>query len=89
MGHYISADINLALETEWDIKHVKLTKLERTLVSWRKRNLTIFGKITVLKSLALSQIINSAIVDYIPENFLKRLNKIVNEFIWNSSTEKV
>ena len=41
-----------ANKLNWDDK---IEKLKRILDNWRKRNLTFFGKVTVLKSLALSQ----------------------------------
>ena len=51
LGHYIHANNDEALETEWE---QKLLKLQKVLDSWTKRSLTIVGRVTVLKSLALS-----------------------------------
>lgn len=86
LGHYIHSVNDEALNLEWE---EKLVKLQKTLDSWSKRNLTIFGRVTVLKCLALSQIIHLSIVDSIPTKFMKSLNTIVFRFIWNKKVEKI
>ena len=86
LGHFIFKDSNTALETEWSNK---LAKLQSILNNWKKRNLTIFGKVTIFKSLALSQIIHVINVDSIPLKFLHELNKMIFQFIWGSKIEKV
>ena len=35
----------------------KVSKIETILNNWRERNLTIFGKVTIIKSLAFSQLV--------------------------------
>ena len=86
LGHYIHSNIDKAVKMDWDDK---LAKLKKILDSWKKRNLTIFGRVTVLKSLALSQITHLIIVDSIPPNFLKTTESIVFKFIWNGKIEKI
>ena len=86
LGYYIHPDNDLALETEWKSK---LCKLQNILENWKRRNLTIFGKVTVLKSLALSQITHLITVDSIPTLFLNKLNMMTYQFIWGSKIEKV
>ena len=86
LGNYIYSDNEEALNLEWE---QKIVKLKKTLNSWSKRNLTLFGRITILKSLALSQIIHLSIVDTIPTKVLKILNNIVFKFIWNKNVEKI
>ena len=66
-----------------------MLKLQKVLDSWIKRNLTIFGRVTVLKSLALSQITHLIIVDTIPPKFLKILESKIFKFIWKRKIEKI
>ena len=49
-----------------------------------KRHLTIFSKIIVVKTLALSQIIYSATNTHIPDYVIPRLNTIVYIFLWEN-----
>ena len=86
LGHYIHSSNDEALETEWE---QKLLKLQKVLDSWTKRSLTIFGRVTVLKSLALSQITHLIIVDTIPPKFLKILESKIFKFIWKRKIEKI
>ena len=86
LGHFIFTDNKEALKIEWTSK---IAKLRNILDSWKKRNLSIFGRVTVLKSLALSQIIHAIIVDSIPKDILCKLNRMVYEFIWGSKVERV
>ena len=86
LGHYIHFDNDEALKMDWE---QKLIKLKKVLDSWSKRSLTIFGRVTVLKCLALSQITHLIIVDSIPPTFLKMIESIIFKFIWNGKTEKI
>jgi len=70
----------------WDDK---IEKLKRILDNWRKRKLTIFGKVTILKSLALSQIMYAASVLYTPENVINHINKLTQDFLWDNKRCKI
>ena len=86
LGFYISPSMDKARTLNWENK---LTKLQRLLDNWRKRKLTLFGRITIVKTLALSQIVHILMVDTIPEKILKRLNCLIYTFIWQTKIEKV
>ena len=70
VGH----DVELREKINWDNK---VEKIQRLLIQWKKQHLTIFGKIIVIKTLALSQIIYSATNTHIPDYVIPRLNTIV------------
>ena len=63
------------------IKLIK--KIEKVLKIWRIRNLTVQGKITIFKTLAISKVIHLALVTNVPQNIIDQLNKIQKDFIWN------
>ena len=56
---------------------------------WKMRNLTYYGKITIIKALLISQIIYVATVYTVPSKFIIDINKILFSFLWNSKREKV
>ena len=56
---------------------------------WKMRNLTFYGKIVVLKSLVISQIVYVASVLCVPKSFVCKLEKIIYTFLWGSKREKV
>ena len=71
---------NKKLETEENfIRHV--WKIEKVLKLWRMRNLTLEGKITIFKTLAISKIIHLSLVTNVPTEIINKLNKIQKEFI--------
>ena len=60
-----------------------MQKIETVLKIWRMRNLTLEGKITIFKTLAISKVIHLASVTVLPNCTITQLNKIHKEFIWN------
>ena len=50
---------------------------------WRCRGLSLFGKVTVIKSFLLSKMIYVFSVLPTPQDFIKQLNTIIYNFLWN------
>ena len=61
----------------------KIEKLEKTLDSWKCRKLTLFGKVTVIKSLALPKLIYVASILPVPDDVIKKVNSIIFKFLWD------
>jgi len=61
----------------------KIDKLKNQLQLWRQRNLSLEGKILIVKTFGLSQIIYALQSTYIKENDLKRIDSIITKFVWN------
>ena len=61
----------------------KIEQLKRLCSLWSKRNLSILGKITILKSFGLSLFIYTMQSVGIPESKLNEINQICFRFIWN------
>ena len=60
----------------------KIENLQKLLRSWQHRNLTLFGKIIVLKALALPKLVYSATLLPIPNNVIKDITKICYSYLW-------
>ena len=56
---------------------------------WRQRDLSLIGKITILKSLAFSQIIYQCGVLTSPQKFIEYINDLAYGFVWNDKPDKV
>jgi hypothetical protein len=67
----------------------KLNELKRLLALWGQRDLSVIGRITVLKSLAFSKVIYQCNNLAVSKEFLKQLNRVAFQFIWNYKPEKV
>ena len=69
----------------------KLKSIEATLNCWRARNLSLIGKICVVKTLLLPQLLYlfSVLCIKIPKKFFKELDGIFYKFIWSGGRDRV
>ena len=68
----------------------KIREMKNTLIQWSKRNLTPFGKITVLKTLVVSKINHLLLaLPNPPDIVLKEINTLFFNFIWNNSRDRI
>jgi len=67
----------------------KLGSLKKTLSMLSQRDLSIVGKINIIKTLALSKLVFICSVMNTPKDFCKEVNKIALEFIWNHKPAKI
>ena len=81
LGIYIGHDKDQAHKLNWTIK---LENISLLLQSWKKRKLTLFGKVAILKQLALPKILFSACMLHTPEYIVKELNQIFFNFLWGN-----
>ncbi len=79
LGIFIGHDKKRIYELNWS---QKIDAFKKVLDNWKCRKLTLFGKITVVKQLALPKILYSATMLSVPENVVKDVNSIIYEFIW-------
>ena len=55
-----------------------------------KRNLTLIGKITIMKSLALAKFVHLFLaLPNPPGELIKNLNKLFYSFLWNSGPDRI
>ena len=67
-----------------------LQKIKKLLSSWKWRPLTVIGKITVIKTLALSMLVHLFMTLPNPTSgFFKALESVIYQFIWNGGKDKV
>ena len=85
----IEFDVNLdeILKINFDKKIIAIKNL---LKHWERRNLTPIGRITVIKSLAISKLVHLFISLPNPsKDIIEKLNKILFNFLWKSPVAKV
>ena len=79
LGIWFSAD-------EYEMSNINCSKkvntIRKILNIWSCRNLTIFGKVTVLKTLVISQIINLCSIVYVPESIIDEIDSMCFEVLW-------
>ena len=58
----------------------KLDVLKKTLNNWKRRKLTLLGKINIVKSVGLSKLIYNASILPVPKNVCDQVNKVTFNF---------
>ena len=56
---------------------------------WRMRHLSLEGKITIFKSLAISKIVYLALLTIVQKNVIFELKEIQNNFLWSNKKSKI
>jgi len=87
LGIYVSKDKSVLMDHNFkDI----LVKIKSRLDGWKKRKLSILGKINIIKCLGISQAVYA--LSMLPSpgtKFLKDLETILFEFIWNNKSDRI
>ena len=56
---------------------------------WSQRDLSLKGKIAILKSLAIPQLIYATGVLYVPDAFVDKVDKAISHFLWKGKPPKI
>ena len=86
MGIYISYD-----KAGNERKNVskKIENLNAKLGTWRSRQLSVFGRCLIVKSLGISQIVHSAAVLDIHKDYIVKIQSSIFKFIWKEKQDKI
>ena len=87
IGIYFSYD--QACADEHNSVGAKVRELGQTLQTWQKRKLTLYGKNTIVKTLGLSKMIYYTAVFSVPDQYIKQINNIIFNFIWDGKPAKI
>ena len=74
------------MKSFWQLENEKLFQNSTQKI---KESLTLIGKITIFKTLAISKIIHLALVTVLPNSKITQPNEIYNEFIGNHKRPKI
>ena len=68
---------------------LKLRKLKTIFDVWNCRNLTLFGRCLITKSLGISQLVHTISSLHVPREFLGAVNSTIFKFIWKNKKDKL
>ena len=63
--------------------YTKVDQIEDILKRWEKRDLSLFGRVQILKTFAVSKIVLPATTQCVPDGLVK-INKIFYQLLWRS-----
>ena len=67
----------------------KIAKCEKVLNEWKARNLTIIGRILIIKTFIVSQFLYVSSIICMPEYVANQVNKMIISFIWKGKKSKL
>jgi len=68
----------------------KLKQMQSLFTQWKRRRLTLQGKVTVIKTMAISLITHLLIALPNPsKEYIKNIEKMIYRFLWNNGPDKV
>ena len=86
LGIYVSYDENGNKQMNFNLK---LQKLQTNLDMWRARDLTLFGRVLIIKSLGLSQLVYSASNLTVPQEITPIIKTKLFNFLWKNKRDKI
>ena len=86
LGTYLSHDTAANNSNNF---YIKIRKMETKLNIWRSRDLTLFGRTMLAKSLGLSQLIYAASMLSVPETVIQQTQSKLFAFLWMNKRDKI
>jgi hypothetical protein len=86
LGIYISTDQNKMIQENYN---EKINKIENLLKIWCLRKLTLKGKILIINTLIVPQILYVATVLDTPKWVITKCNELIIKFLWNNKPSKI
>ena len=87
LGVLISTDLNEMIEINY--KPI-LSKIKNTINMWKMRNLTINGKVTIVKTLLVSKLVYLLSVLPTPNiSIFEQINSLIFKYIWNEGPHRI
>jgi len=68
---------------------IQIKKMETKLNLWLSRDLTLFGRTLLIKSLGLSQLIYSSLMLSVPESVIQQTQTKLSSFLWKHKKDKI
>ena len=86
LGIYLSYDTALSVESKFEAKIVKIGQI---LNMWRQHNLSLYGRIQIVKTFIISQFMYTLSAMSMPQEVVQKLNKQIWTFIWKGKKERL
>ena len=87
LGVCVSNDIQEAVNSNYDSL---CTRAEKKLNSWKRRTLSLLGKISIINTLVASMFVYTmTVLPPIPDKYITRLERMFTTFLWNGHRAKI
>ena len=79
LGVYYSYDPKLLLEKDFI---EKLDTIKKLIIIWSSRGLSLYGKVTIIKSLIIPKFVYVSLLLPTPKEVIKQLNQLLFKLLW-------
>jgi len=86
LGVYFGHDMKKREKLNWD---KKIETLEKCLKAWNRRDLSLLGRILIVKTFGVSKLVYLSSTCVCPDLVIKKINKLIFQFVWNGKPDKV
>ena len=86
LGVWFTKDIDLSNRLNFN---EKVENIKKILNIWKSRTLSWKGKITILKSLIVPQLIHLLGTVYVPNSILETIDKLFLDFLWSGKPPRI
>jgi hypothetical protein len=86
LGVYMSYDQESCNILNYD---KKIVKCKNMLNWWKSRNLTMLGRIQIVKTFIVSQFLYVSNVLHMPDKYIKEINVLIRKFVWKGNKSKL
>ncbi len=86
LGVHISYDEEMCHKLNFEDK---ITKCKQIIGMWKMRNLTMQGRVQIIKTFIISQFLYTASSIHVPTNYRNEINKLIFNFIWKSKKDRL
>ena len=62
----------------------KIEKIEQILEKWNSRKLSLFGKVQIIKTFAISQFVLPATLLVVPDGIIEQIETLLYRFLWGT-----
>ena len=86
LGSYVSYDVKQNEKLNFE---TKLQKMQNIFDEWNCRNLTIFGRCLIAKSLGIAQLVHTISNLNISKTYIQAVNSAILKLIWKNKKDKI
>ena len=66
-----------------------IKSIQKSINAWRRRNLTLIGRIQIIKTFAIPKFMFRASLISLTKEIVKQVNSVLYDFIWDSGKDKL
>ena len=86
LGIYIGHNKKMCEKLNWI---QRLERIKKSIAFWKKRHLTVYGRVYVIKTYLMSKMVYPATILTVPEMFKKEVRNMLFEYLWSGKRDKI